>query len=222
MAARSSENQTVKILYQDKRILVAVKPPGVLSVDEPGGMPDLLRQALGDPNACVRTVHRLDQAAGGVMLFARSRMAASILSAQLREHKLRKQYLAAIHGRPEAATGTLRDLLLRDTYSGTTRVVAEPGKDVQLAQLRYTVLSTVAGQSLVCITLDTGRTHQIRVQFSSRGLPLIGDRRYGRDDACPLGLWSRQLGFYHPETGQPMTFSQDPPDAPPWNRFSLV
>ena len=93
------------ILCQDSRILVCLKPAGVVSVDEPGGMPALLRQALGDAHACVRTVHRLDAAAGGVMVFARSRMASSILSQQIRERKFQKEYLAVICGQPDASEG---------------------------------------------------------------------------------------------------------------------
>ena len=111
------------ILYQDNRIAVCLKPPGVLSTDEPGGMPSLLRAALGTD--CVRTVHRLDAAVGGVMVFARSRMAASILSEQIREHRFQKEYLAVVHGMLPAE-GRMQDFLLRDRCDGLTRV-AEAG-----------------------------------------------------------------------------------------------
>ena len=107
------------ILYQDNRIAVCLKPPGVLSTDEPGGMPSLLRAALGTD--CVRTVHRLDAAVGGVMVFARSRMAASILSEQIREHRFQKEYLAVVHGMLPAE-GRMQDFLLRDRRDGMTRV----------------------------------------------------------------------------------------------------
>ena len=102
----------MEIVYQDKRIVVAVKPAGILSTDEPGGMPSLLRQALGSD--CIRTVHRLDAQTGGVMVFARSRAAAALLSQQVREGQFRKEYLAAVHGTPQPSGGEMRDLLGRD------------------------------------------------------------------------------------------------------------
>ncbi len=211
----------MEILYSDKRILVAVKPCGVLSTDEPGGMPELLRQELGDPQACVRTVHRLDRVVGGVMVFARSRMAASILSEQMRYRQFCKQYLAIVHGRMEPTCGQMTDLLLRDTYAGRTVVVQQPGKGVQAAELSYRVLAYQGGLSLVKITLGTGRTHQIRVQFASRGLPLVGDRKYGRDDGCPIGLWSYGLQLRHPQSGESMQFYSDPPQTEPWSLLKI-
>ena len=211
----------MEILYQDRRILICIKPAGVLSTDEPGGMPELLRQELGDPHACVRTVHRLDQPVSGVMVFARSRMAASILSGQVRSREFEKEYLAVLHGVPEAPAGVLTDLLLREKDAKMTRVVAQPGKDVQSASLSYTVLDQREGLSLVRIRLDTGRTHQIRVQFASRGLPLLGDRKYGCGEDCPLALRSISLRFRHPETGEILHFSAPPEPIYPWNLFDL-
>ena len=209
----------MEFLYQDRRILVCVKPAGVLSTDEPGGMPELLRQALGDPHACVRTVHRLDQPVSGVMVFARSRMAASILSEQVRSREFEKEYLAVLHGVPAASAGVFTDLLLREKDAKMTRVVAQPGKDVQAARLCYTVLQEKDGLSLVRIRLDTGRTHQIRVQFASRSLPLLGDRKYGCGEDCPLALRSFSLRFRHPETGENLYFSAPPEPVYPWDLF---
>ena len=123
------------IIYQDKDILVCVKPAGVLSTDEPGGVPDLVREALGDPNANVRTVHRLDQVVSGLMVLARSADAASELSRQIRDGEFEKEYLAVVHGTPEKAEDTLRDLLLRSKQERKTYVVTEPGDtDFQLGQ----------------------------------------------------------------------------------------
>lgn len=208
------------ILYKDRRILVAVKPCGVLSTDEAGGMPSLLRQALGDPQACVRTVHRLDRVTGGVMVFARSRMAASLLSQQIRDHQFQKEYLAIVHGCPADREATLSDLLLRRKEEQKSYVVQQPEKGAQEAVLHYTVLSRHDGLSLVHIRLHTGRTHQIRVQFSERGLPLLGDRKYGgASEDGELALWSFRLRFTHPETNAAMEFSQLPPNTAPWSRF---
>ena len=209
----------MEILYQDKRILVAIKPSGVLSTDEEGGMPQLLREVLGDSNACVRTVHRLDAAVSGVMVFARSAKASSLLSQQIRERQFEKEYLAVVHGQPPAE-GELADLLARDKQRRITYVTDTPGKEAQEARLSYRVVAQRDGFSLVQIRLHTGRTHQIRVQFSSRGWPLLGDRKYGIDTAeHPIALWSHAIAFTHPETGETMEFRQNPPDAYPWNLF---
>ena len=207
-------------IYQDNRILVCVKPAGVLSTDEPGGLPGLIREQLGDPQACVRTVHRLDRVVGGLMVLARSRKAASLLSQQVREGNFHKEYLAVLHGVPHAPAGTLTDLLLRSREERKTYVVDTPQKDAQEAVLDYQVLGTVQGLSLVRIQLHTGRTHQIRVQFSSRGLPLVGDKKYGDpNEDCGIALWSYRLQFDHPETGHRLTFTKEPPECYPWNLF---
>lgn len=211
----------MEILYCDDRVVVCIKPPHVLSTDEPGGMPDLLRQALGRPDACVRTVHRLDQVVGGLMVFARTKRAAGDLSRQIRQNQFEKEYLAVVHGIPVPACGTMRDLLLRCKQERKTCVVQQPGKDVQEAILHYQTLATAQGMSLVRIQLVTGRTHQIRAQFSARGLPLAGDRKYARqiggDPDWEIALWSHRVKFDHPRTGEPMEFTQLPPRSAPWD-----
>ena len=170
----------MELLYTDNRIVVCLKPAGVLSTDEPGGMPELLRRALGeDETGCVRVVHRLDRPVGGVMVYARSRMADSILSRQVQAHTFEKGYLAVLEGIPDAPEGVLADLLTRDAAKKQTFVTHTPGPDARPARLSYRVLGVKDGRALVRIRLETGRTHQIRAQFSSRGLPLCGDRKYG-------------------------------------------
>ena len=203
----------MQILYQDRDIVVCVKPPRVLSTDEPGGMPELVREALGDTN--VRTVHRLDRVVSGLMVLARNAKAASELSRQIRENEFEKEYLAIVHG--EAKGGQMRDLLLRDKQKKMTFVVKEPGKDVQEAVLDHQVLSCANGLSRVQIQLITGRTHQIRAQFSSRALPLVGDRKYGiEDEADEIALWSYRLAFFHPYTKEKLEFTLEPPEIYPW------
>ena len=211
----------MEILYQDKSILVAIKPAGVLSTDEPGGMPELVREALGDPHANVRTVHRLDRVVSGLMVFARSSKAASKLSEQIRSHDFGKTYLAVVHGTPEALSGTYRDLLARDPNERKTYVAAKPGKGVQEAVLDYELLGEADGLSMVKIYLQTGRTHQIRCQFSSRSLPLWGDKKYSTlpDDGW-IALWSHALHFAHPDTGEILYFEQQPPAIEPWRLFT--
>ncbi len=210
----------MELIYTDKDILVCIKPAGVRSTDEPGGVPELAREALGNPRADVRTVHRLDQVVSGLMVLARNAPAASELSRQIREGEFQKEYLAVVHGTPEKDADTLTDLLLRNKQERKTYVVAEPGKDVQQAVLDYQVLGKQPGLTKVRIRLHTGRTHQIRAQFSSRQLPLVGDRKYSLlEDECPIALWSCKIGFVHPATGEYMEFSQQPPEIYPWDRF---
>lgn len=207
--------EQVRLIYQDDHIAVAVKPPRVLSTDEPGGMPDLVRKALG--NQDVRTVHRLDRVVGGLMVLACTPEAASALSRQIREGWFQKEYVAVIHGTPEAESGRLCDLLFRDKARKMTFVTTQEGKGVQPAALRYRVLNQCNGLSRVRIQLETGRTHQIRVQFASRNLPLVGERKYSQlQDDCEIALWSCFLGFTHPATGEEMTFSLEPPENYPW------
>ena len=213
----------MEILYQDANILVCIKPARVLSTDEPGGLPGLVREALGDPKADVRTVHRLDRVVSGVMVLARSANAASELSRQIREDQFRKEYLAVVHGRPENPEGTLHDLLARDKARRMTFVAEAPGTGVQEAALSYRVLEYANGMSLVRVRLHTGRTHQIRVQFSSRGIPLVGERKYAVwNDPCELALWSAKIGFYHPGTGEWVEFSKEPPAVFPWTEFGRI
>lgn len=207
----------MEFVYLDDSIAVCIKPDRVRSTDEPGGMPELVRQALGDPKADVRTVHRLDQVVSGLMVLARNESAASDLSRQIRDGEFQKEYLAVVHGCPENPQGELRDLLYRDKARRMTMVATEPGKGVQEAILRYRVLSQTEDMSKVQIQLLTGRTHQIRVQFASRNMPLVGERKYStREDPCAIALWSYRLGFQHPVTGEKMVFQQEPPAIFPW------
>ena len=206
----------MEILYKDEAIIVCIKPAGVLSTDEPGGLPELVRQELGDEKADVRTVHRLDRAVSGLMLLARGAKSASELSRQIRDGEFEKEYLAVVHGRTEDSA-TLRDLLLRNKARKMTFVVTQPEKGVQEAVLDYETLHRSNGLSLVKIHLHTGRTHQIRVQFSSRGFPLVGERKYCEPmDECPLALWSHMIGFTHPKSGEKMRFKKEPPCQWPW------
>lgn len=209
--------EALEFCYLDEEIAVCVKPPGVLSTDEAGGMPSLVRAALGDPCAEVRTVHRLDRVVGGLMVLARSERAASELSRQIRAGAFDKAYQAVLHGAPQEKQGELCDLLARDRRTCTTYVVPQTGKGVQEARLEYRVTAQAGGLTRVWIRLQTGRTHQIRVQFASRALPLVGDRKYGggRDD-CGIALWSCMLAFHHPATGEAMRFRVDPPACYPW------
>ena len=143
----------MELIYQDKDIIVCVKPPRVLSTDEPGGVPDLVREALGDPSANVRTVHRLDRTVSGLMVLARRSKAASELSRQIREGEFEKEYMAVVHGCLPKERDELRDLLYRNKQERKTYIVSETGKDVREAVLDYQVLSRTETMTRVRIRL---------------------------------------------------------------------
>ena len=207
--------QPITVLHKDEAIVVALKPARVLSTDEPGGMPDLVRSAIGEDS--VYTVHRLDRVVSGLMVLARSQQVAAELSRQIREDEFEKEYLAVVHGAPEWDFGKFYDLLFRDKARKMTMVVEEMAKGVQPATLGYRVLNRAKGLSRVRIRLETGRTHQLRVQFASRGLPLVGERKYSTlEDNCEIALWSYRLVFSHPVTGEKMEFTHMPPESYPW------
>lgn len=207
----------IDILHFDKDIIVCIKPSGVLSTDEAGGLPELLRAQLGGE---VFTVHRLDRVVGGLMLLARSKGCASALSRQVMERSFGKEYFAVVHGCPEERAGTLIDLLYRDKRECKTYVTDTPGKGVQEAVLDYELLGSSSRLSLISIALRTGRTHQIRAQFSSRGFPLVGDRKYSTNgDNCDIALWSQKVGFLHPQSCEYMEFAALPPTVYPWSEF---
>lgn len=208
----------MEILYRDEHILLCVKPVGVLS--ESGGLPELLQQELGGEVYCV---HRLDRAVGGLMVYARSKKAAAGLSALISKRALEKHYLAVISGRPEAPEGSMRDLLYHDVAKNKSYVVSRPRGGVKEAELEYRLLESRAGLSLVRIGLKTGRSHQIRVQFASRAMPLAGDVKYGSTiREHPIALWSEALAFPHPVSGKPVSMSVPPPAKTPWSGFDIL
>lgn len=207
------------ILYQDRHIVVCVKPSGVLSQDAgETSMPSLLRQQLHVEQIYV--IHRLDREVGGVMVYGLSQKAAAALSRAVQERKLEKTYLAVLRGIPAQPESVLEDLLFHDKTRNKTYVVDRLRKGVKGAKLEYQVLAHTGDCSLAKVRLYTGRTHQIRVQFASRKLPLVGDGKYGdKDSGSTLGLWSWQLTLPHPVTAARMMFSAQPPGEMPWTLF---
>ena len=209
----------VPILYQDNSILVCVKRPGILSQGAPDSGENLLALLSQQCGGETYPVHRLDRGVGGVMVSARTSRAAAALSQAVQQGKLVKEYLCLVSGAPEAAEGTFQDLLFHDSSRNKTFVVRRMRKGVKEASLSYRVLDTAQGRSLVHVRLHTGRTHQIRVQFASRGMPLLGDRKYGGAPAEQIALWSWRLSFPHPATGAVMDFRLAP-EGSPWDGFS--
>lgn len=207
------------VILQNDRVIVCVKPAGVLSTDEPGGMPQLVREYLGN-GAEVRTVHRLDRVVGGLMLLALDKDAASELGEQISGRSFEKEYLAVIHGIPPETKGSFRDYLERDRQRRMTFVAAGPSKEAREALLDYELLESADGMSLVRVRLRTGRTHQIRVQFASRDLPLWGDGKYGTgEDDGDIALWSCRLAFNIPGSEKREDIFLEPPAKYPWTAF---
>ena len=215
----------MEILYEDKYLVLSVKPVGVLSEDtaDAACMPRLLREhyrAQGQPDF-IATVHRLDKVVGGVMLFSRRKEITGKLTALVSQHQITKEYLAVLRGHPEKPADTLTDLLFRDSRTNKSFVVDRMRKGVREATLDYQELGRTPDFSLVRVKLHTGRTHQIRVQFSHRKLPLLGDIRYGSKADCSTALWSYHLAFTHPVTGKPVDVTCPPPQSYPWDLFQI-
>lgn len=215
------------VLHIDNSIAVCVKPSGMLSqADEKGeaGLKELLEEELGKQ---VYLIHRLDRPVSGVMVFALDKKAAGKLSTEVADHdSFVKEYLTVIGGRPAEDSGTMTDYLFRDRFSGKTFAVSSPRKGAKDAKLDFWRLDTVNhgenGEiSLVKVRLHTGRTHQIRVQFSSRGTPVAGDGKYGsRIKAEGIALHSYKLGFHHPKTDKFVEFTASPKNEPLFNLFN--
>ncbi len=201
-----------EIIYFDKDICVCVKPRGVLSEgDGQNCLPFLLSEALAKKGigAKIYPVHRLDKETEGLMVYALSQSAAAELSRQIRDGELQKEYIADLCGTPKDPCGELSDLLFFDRKRGKTYVVDRERKGVKSARLSYKLLKSDEKYSTVRVRLYTGRTHQIRAQFASRGLPLRGDRRYGAPaDSGEFSLRSCLLSFSHPVTKKDMTFER--------------
>ena len=215
----------MKIIFEDEDFLVCGKPQGVPCESAAPGTEcaaDLLRSENGISGELF-TVHRLDTNTGGVMIFAKNKKAAAFLSARITSGDFKKRYLALLDGVPAEKSGVYRDLLFKDSRKNRSFVVDRVRKGVKEASLEYETLavSEDTGKSLVRVLLHTGRTHQIRVQFSSRKTPLCGDGKYGsRDNKAELSLWACSLSFTD-EKGNIREFTSLPDTGKyPWSLFS--
>lgn len=204
----------MKILFEDSDIIVCVKPRGLLSQadEKQENMINLLQNMCG---STVFPLHRLDREVGGVMVYAKNKVAAARLSCDIAENRFKKEYIALVHGVPETKNGEMQDLLFKDSSKNKSFVVKRERKGVKKASLEYELLNTVDTEngplSVVRVLLHTGRTHQIRVQFSFRKMPLAGDKKYGaRDEFSNIALWSYRITFNHPKTGEVLCFAEDP------------
>ena len=210
----------LNVIFEDQNLIVLIKPVGVSSED---GMVTAIREHLGNTEAYVGIIHRLDTAVSGVMVYAKTKTAAADLSRQIQDGVFIKKYLAVVSGAPEKNNGRYEDLLFKDSSKNKSFVVKRERKGVKKAVLDYETLSKAAldngGISLLKIRLHTGRTHQIRVQFSHRKMCLLGDKKYGSKFDCPIALFSQSISFSHPTTKEQMLFEAEPEKIFPFNKF---
>ncbi len=201
----------MEILFEDKDIIVCIKERGIISQDGKEGektLPFLLSLHTGGE---IYPVHRLDKEVGGVMVFAKNKKSAAILSSQVSDRTMEKEYLTVVEGSPEEKNGLLEDLLFFDRSKNKSFTVKKERRGVKKALLSYSVKGEKDGLSLVRVKLHTGRTHQIRVQFASRKMPIVGDRRYGSKKGSDIiALWSCYISFIHPSTKEKMAFEKMP------------
>jgi len=218
----------IKIIYEDNHLLVVEKPVNVLSQADNTGDVDMLeilkayiKEKYKKPGEVyLGLVHRLDRPVGGVMVFARTSKAASRLSEQIRVGEFKKTYLAIIEGILLQKAGIMEDWLLKNHQTNTVSKVEEGTNGAQKALLEYEVISEMDKLSLVKINLITGRPHQIRVQFATRGCPLYGDIKYNKNIKYnALSLWSYEISLTHPTLKDMRTFQIDVPEKHPWSLF---
>ena len=203
----------MEILFEDRHIIVTVKPVGILSEEasDGKGLVNLLKEHTKGE---IYPIHRLDKGVGGVMVYAKTKESAASLSKQVQDRSFEKEYVAVAYGIMEEKEGIMEDLLFKDKGKNKTFVVKRERKGVKKAKLSYRVVSEGEHEgkavSLVSVKLYTGRSHQIRVQFASRKHPLLGDRRYGSADSVrDIALFSFKLVFYHPVTGEKLCFEKE-------------
>jgi 23S rRNA pseudouridine1911/1915/1917 synthase len=226
----------IDILYEDNHCLAVNKPAGLLSQGDETGDPslvswarDYLKGRYHKPgNVYVGLVHRLDRPTSGVVLLARTSKAASRLSDQFRTGKVAKVYWAIVEGRPEQPKGQWVDILDKDRRLNRVHVIDEPAGEGQVARVDYRVVECGGGYSKLELRPATGRSHQLRVQLAARGLPIVGDRRYGaatdldaEDGHRRIALHARELSFTHPTRGEVISIvapvpADWPEPAPGW------
>ncbi len=220
----------LNVIYEDNHIIVVEKPCNVPSQADKTTDEDMLtlikkyiKEKYNKPGEVfLGLVHRLDRPVGGIMVFARTSKAASRLSEAIRTNNFSKRYLAVVEGKFENTQGSFEDYLFKDEALNKSKVVSKDKNGAKLAKLKYEVISEVDGKSLVKIDLETGRHHQIRVQFSNAGHPLVGDQKYGRTNpGVQIALWAYEIEFKHPTKDEIMKFNCYPKKVGAWSAFEF-
>ena len=218
--------KSLNVLYEDNHIIVVEKEINIPTCEDSSKDIDLLsiiklylkEKYNKSGNVYLGLVHRLDRPVGGIMVFAKTSKAASRLNLQIKNDEFKKRYYAVIDGVLKEKEGKFEDYLLKDTRENIVKV----DKNGKYAMLEYKVLNETQGLSLVEVNLHTGRSHQIRVQFSSRGYPLYGDQKYNKKANCheQIAIYSHFLSFKHPVTKEIMEFKLDLPNRYPFTLFN--
>lgn len=214
--------QTPEIIYEDNHLLVVVKPQGIpvqkaesSNDDFQSLLKDFLKRKYDKPgNVFLGIVHRLDQPVGGVMVFAKTSKAASRLSEEIRQNLWKKYYLAVVDGIPKEKKAVLEDYLVKNEATNEVSVSRKGDPKAKFARLYYETLESKNGRSLLKITLETGRAHQIRVQLSSRGLPIVNDHKYNKNsrNIADIALWAYSVEIIHPVTKEKLVFTKEMPE----------
>ncbi|MBO5936862.1 MAG: RluA family pseudouridine synthase [Clostridia bacterium] len=195
------------IIYEDKELVVCIKPKGVLSQAGKEGQKSMIDILSAECDCEIYPVHRLDKEVSGIMVYAKTKSSAADLSAQVSNREMEKHYIATTEKSTLDSEGVMEDLLYFDKGKNKSFVVKKERKGVKKAILEYKEISSDEAYSSFLVRLLTGRTHQIRVQFASRKHPLIGDRKYGSKLNCDIGLVSCFISFRHPNTKEIMEFT---------------
>jgi len=228
-----NEQNEPSVIFEDNHIIVVIKPQNIPTQADESGDEDLLSQikkyikekAEKPGEAFCGLVHRLDRVTGGVMVFAKTSKAAARLSAEIRDGRFHKKYLAVVVGEPKERQGKLVDWLLKNSKTNVVETVPSATNGAKRAELDYKVINITKQVSLVEIDLLTGRSHQARVQMAHLGFPIFGDAKYGGTTLAKgwnLALWAYELSFEHPTTKDNLKFIVNPPDTVPWNRFDFT
>ena len=215
------EGKNVKFIYEDTEKLIVEKPAGVLTQSARSFDTDLVSEVLTyrrskKETAYAAVINRLDRPVGGLVLFAKTKQAAARLSKEMQQNTLNKQYYALICGKPEQSKGTFVDYLQKDAKANLSKVVSKESKEAKRAELEYEVVETDGRRAVLRICLLTGRHHQIRVQLSHAGFPIVGDKKYNfrehlNTSGEALALCSCHIGFKHPVTHKTMKFELEQP-----------
>lgn len=223
----------LNILYEDNHLLMVEKPVNIPVQEDASGDKDFLTLCKeyikineNKPgNVYLSMVHRLDRPVGGAMVFAKTSKASSRLSEQVRQKKFDREYVAVTTSQPLHPETTLTDYLYKDRKENKSRVVDKGIRDSKFAKLMYRQIATEEGYTLLKVKLDTGRSHQIRVQLAHNGTPIYGDQKYNENESVPgqqIALWSHKLTVEHPTKKEPITVTSRPPQAEdPWLMFDL-
>lgn len=207
----------MEIIYETGQIVVCIKPCGIPSQPDSKHSESMISLLSAQCKSEIFPIHRLDKPVGGLMVYAKNTKAAAQLTRAIQDGSFQKEYLAVLKGVPQPSAAQLDDLLYHDPRRNKTFLVTRKRRGVREASLTYETRAEKSGETLVQVRLLTGRTHQIRAQFSGRGLPLVGDGAYGGGSGT-IGLWSYRLCFPAPG-GELLEFTQNPPNSSPFSQF---